>query len=104
MMADGACRSESRERHRPAPGTGSPSALGWQHVGVPTRRVEDVGLFAVVRALHDGQEVVLAPGEKARGDADVVHGVVDPVELVSEKGADEEDQVARPATITRRIA
>ena len=57
---EGGCGLSVGEGDRGAARSGRPERLGnLQDVGVPAGGVEDVDLFAVIRALDDGQEVVL---------------------------------------------
>ena len=54
--------------------------------------MEDEDLLAVIRALDDGQQVVLALGQQGGRHPDVVHGVVDAVEADTDPRRREEDQ------------
>ena len=95
MMVAGAVQAERREGDRAAVGERQPERLGdLQDVGVPVDGVEDVDLFAVVRALDDGQEVVLALGQQRGGHPDVVHRVVDAVEAEADPRTRHQDQGA----------
>ena len=54
--------------------------------------MKDVGLLAVVGALHDGQQVVLALGQQGGRDPDMVHVVVDAPEADADQGGHGGDQ------------
>ena len=78
-------RAAARQRQRQP-------ARDLEDVGVPAGGVEDEDLLAVVRALDDGQQVVLALGQQGGRHRDVVHGVVDAVEADADPRRREEDQ------------
>ena len=93
MMAAGEWRLSVPIGTRPPPVIGRREpARDLQDVGVPAGGVEDEDLLAVVRALDDGQQVVLAPRQERGRYPDVVDGVVDAVEADADPTGHQEHQ------------